>query len=653
MNKLTRLSIILFILISLFTFSSCGKEHIHEYDEGKIIKEATCTEDGIKEYKCSCGEIKQEVLKQLTHIYETTKVEATCSMEGSKTTKCKLCGYVEKEEVIEKLEHKKVIDKEVTANCLNTGLTKGYHCDICGEILLKQEETPKTPHKYLNGSCVVCEILEPSKGLRYNLAPDKQSYIVVGKGAFVGDTVSIPSEYEGLPVTGIGDKAFYNDKTLVSITIPYTISVIGEEAFGLCINLKEVIYENDAKISTISKKAFSECKNLEIITIPKKVKTIGEMVFNECESLTEVIIEEGSIIEYIASDAFIKCANLKNIVLPENNDNFIITNGFLIAENNKEEFICYMLGRKETKVVIPDGIVKVNKYTFFKDETITHIVIPHSVKIIDEYACSQMANLKKVELNEGLEIIGNGVFQRCKLLSEITLPSTLISIGDRAFESSDIKNNLLLPSNLVKIGKYAFDFCYNIKKIYTEKDSKLECLGESAFSSCYKLEEVTLPKTLINIENYAFENCDKLKTVYYHGTIEDWYNINFSNQTATPMAYAKKIFMLDENNEWYEPTKIVVPDNITVINQFLFYGFASLKEVIIPNSVTTIKTYAFFECSNIEKVIISKSVETIERKAFGPSQEMIIYCEIETRPDNWYTYWNYPGSEIVWGYKNQ
>ena len=353
MNKFSKIISIMFVLGVVFVLSSCGKkEHIHEFDEGKIIQDATCTTEGIKEYKCNgCSETKQETIQKLEHIYETTTIEPTCTKEGLKTTKCKLCGNIDKEEIKEKLEHRKVIDKEVLPTCLNTGLTKGSHCDICGEIFDKQEIVSKDPHKYMNGACIECRIAEPSKGLRYSLAPDKQSYIVAGRGTFSGNKISIPSEYEGLPVTGIDNRAFYDDRNLVSITISYTINVIGEEAFGLCRNLNEIIFENDAQVHTISKKAFSECKSLEKITLPKTVKIIEEMVFNECVVLTDVIFEKGSVIESIAVDSFLCCYILENIILDENNNNFEIINSFLMATNNKEEFICYLNGRQEKKLL--------------------------------------------------------------------------------------------------------------------------------------------------------------------------------------------------------------------------------------------------------------------------------------------------------------
>ncbi|MDE6775588.1 MAG: leucine-rich repeat domain-containing protein, partial [Ruminococcus sp.] len=48
------------------------------------------------------------------------------------------------------------------------------------------------------------------------------------------EKVVIPSEIDGLPVTGIGDYAFFDCSGLTSVTIPDSVISIGESAFGDC-----------------------------------------------------------------------------------------------------------------------------------------------------------------------------------------------------------------------------------------------------------------------------------------------------------------------------------------------------------------------------------------------------------------------------------
>ena len=109
----------------------------HAWDEGTVTKEPTCTETGVKTYKCTkgCGATWTETIDALGHKdgqWEVTK-EATCKEAGTKVMKCTRCGEVIKTETIAKLEHtwdKGTVTKEPT--CTETGV-KTYKCTKCGE----------------------------------------------------------------------------------------------------------------------------------------------------------------------------------------------------------------------------------------------------------------------------------------------------------------------------------------------------------------------------------------------------------------------------------------------------------------------------------------------------------------------------------------
>ena len=111
------------------------------------------------------------------------------------------------------------------------------------------------------------EYIEPvySKGLEYTLNPDNASYSVTGIGTCTDTDIIIPSTYEGLPVTSIGDSAFYGCTSITSITI-------------------------SAGVTTINKNAFSQCNALQYVSIPEGVTSIGDYAFDGCSSLTAVAI---------------------------------------------------------------------------------------------------------------------------------------------------------------------------------------------------------------------------------------------------------------------------------------------------------------------------------------------------------------------------
>lgn len=121
------------------------------------------------------------------------------------------------------------------------------------------------------------------------------------------ETVIIPDSYLGRPITSIGVECFSNKYSLESVFIPDTISIIREETFYNCKNLKSVKAKNIVKVEagafmedenlqnvdlgthleTIEEAAFKYCKSLEYVPSRDSLKTIGQMAF-EFSGLTEV-----------------------------------------------------------------------------------------------------------------------------------------------------------------------------------------------------------------------------------------------------------------------------------------------------------------------------------------------------------------------------
>ena len=120
-------------------------------------------------------------------------------------------------------------------------------------------------------------------------------------------TVRIPPRIREIPVTHIGDRAFRDNRNLISVAIPNTVTSIGEQAFSGCTNLNSVTIPNS--VTSIGQNAFSGCTNLSItwnynpaltaenfkdylktVIIPSGVTHIGERAFLNCTSLTGVTI---------------------------------------------------------------------------------------------------------------------------------------------------------------------------------------------------------------------------------------------------------------------------------------------------------------------------------------------------------------------------
>ena len=98
----------------------------------------------------------------------------------------------------------------------------------------------------------------------------------------------IPASLGGLPVTSIGDYAFYYCAGLTSVVIPSSVTSIGWHAFQGCSGLTSVTIP--ASVTSIGSSAFSGCNGLTSVTIPNSVTEIGDSAFYECSGLTSVTI---------------------------------------------------------------------------------------------------------------------------------------------------------------------------------------------------------------------------------------------------------------------------------------------------------------------------------------------------------------------------
>ena len=160
--------------------------------------------------------------------------------------------------------------------------------------------------------------------------------------------------------------------------------------------------------------------------------------------------------------------------------------------------------------------------------------------------------------------------------------------------------------------------------IYTDTDSdvvipstyegkSVTSIGYQAFYNCTSLTSITIPDSVTSIGSYAFYNCTALTKVNYLGTIDQWVEIEFANNNANPLYYAKNLYIND----------VLVTDAVlttaTKISDYAFDDCTSLTSITIPDSVTSIGSYAFYNCTSLNKVNYLGTIDQWVEIDFGLS----------------------------------
>lgn len=393
-------------------------------------------------------------------------------------------------------------------------------------------------------------------------------------------------------------------------------------------------YKSDIKIvvikdgvTRISKNAFADYTKIKRVLIDKRVTEIEAAAFKNCADLSTVEysgsqsdweeIYIGADNEQLKNANFIFNSSLSDtaqtdldyLKYTKNEDNTItITNclpdavkiniskeidGLPVTTIGENAFSgCGGL----TSVTIPDSVTSIEDYAF-SSCPLTSVIIPNSVTNLGIGVFSGCSDIKTAVIGNGVTNISELTFSGCGGLTSITIPDGVTAIGGQAFYDCSSLTSVTLPDSVTSIGNSAFSGCSGLTDI--QIGNSVTSIGDSAFSGCSNLTNITIPDSVTNIGGDAFGGCSGLKDVYITN-MATWCNIEFGNASSNPMYYADKLYV---NNKLL--TNLEIPDSVTSIGNYAFYGCSGLTNITIGNSVTSIDENAFQNCSNLDSVYLS------------------------------------------------
>ena len=506
----------------------------------------------------------------------------------------------------------------------------------------------------------------PFDGIRYCLDGSEAQ---VFDGRYYSESkLIIPNSvwYNGIkyPVTSIRYHAFYECKSLTEVTIPNSVTTIGNGAFDSCTGLQKVIWNarNADYYNGLSYDSpFSNCDRLTDFVFGEEVEYIPDYLCFQLTSLKKLVI--GNSVTTIGMWAFYECTGLTEVTI----SNSVTTIGYKAFDGctGLQKVIWNARNAQDLQYVYDNPI--------FPDcNQLTDFVFGEEVEHIPDFLCNNLRLLNTIVIPNSVTTIGDGAFNSCTGLTEVTIPNSVTSIGSSAFSGCTGLTEVTIPNSVTSIGYLAFSGCTGLQKviwntrnaqclqdkfiwspfkncdrltdfIFGEEvehipaylcynltllntiviPNSVTTIGYGAFSECRGLQKVTIGNSVTTIGKFAFTSCRGLQKVTIGNSVTAiGYGAFYSCTGLTEVIWnARNAQDFQDNSSPFSGcdrlTDFVFGEKVEHIPAYLCYQLASLKKLVIGNSVTSIGKMAFSSCTGLTEVTIPNSVTSIGSSAFS------------------------------------
>ncbi len=424
------------------------------------------------------------------------------------------------------------------------------------------------------------------------MQPYLAEYYTVFLDNFVDqETITVPSEFNGLPITEVGQINVSSENQVKHIILPDTIVSISSYAFFGFSNLESIDLPDS--VERIGSGAFQNCSSLIEITIPEGVSTLSHNIFVGCISLEKVSLPAS--LSTIEEVSFVQCFALTEVDIAPGNVSFLFEDN-MIFNHDKSTLVVYLPSNKLEEFSIPSGVIAIADCAF----------------MYDEY-------LKSVIISEGVETIGSNAFGMMLQLNTVVISGSVKSIGNSAFQNStELK--------------------------YVTLNEGLQVIGTNAFYMCESLETIQIPASVEIINDNAFGYCSSLQRL----TVD---SMSGHFESIEGVLYTKDLQVLLIYPAGIESDTFVIPSCVRLVLESSFESNMYLRTLIISSGVTTIEMNAFAYCFLLHEVYIPLSVTEIEGNAFYGYSGVTFYCEANSKPEGWSQRWLMSEQTVIWGWE--
>ncbi len=469
-------------------------------------------------------------------------------------------------------------------------------------------------------------------------------------GVFLGCTSLESISLDG--VIYMESEVFYGCASLESVSLPEVVE-IRHRAFYGCSSLSEL--NLGARLETISSDAFKDCTSLTELVLPTSLTSIACGAFAGCNAIESITAHPVSEYGYDVSVAHLFGSNYYTSnaeYVPESLIEII-----LVDYEDIPSYILYDCASVE-RVVLPEGVKSIGNFAFYGCP-IKAINIPNTVTSIgykslnnikeaafteynhayyignednpyhvlidaDDYTLTEVTH--ELELHEGTKIVYRGVFDYVygDFVLKVTVPEGILDFGGHGDYGFSRYMDVYYKGSFDKwcgvLSRY-IHMPYMRLFLLNEEDEWEELteivipegtigITEAKFAGYYNVTSVTLPASLEFISEQSFWSCEAIENVYYKGTLEDLFNLGCSGVNGnSPLHNAEHFYMLDEEGEWFEVTRIVIPESVTTIYTYFFYNFDGIEKILVHSGVDYIGVGGFEYCDNLTKVFYQGTEE--------------------------------------------
>ena len=389
------------------------------------------------------------------------------------------------------------IPKNVTVMNANAGGSHGTLFGSSVETVIFAEGIERIPYQACQGAASLTKVTLPN------------TLKSIDSVAFEGTALlelNLPES-----VTELGARILEGNTGVKSITVPKSVTVMSANEGGYHGSLygsaiESVVFAEGMVV--VPNRACEGAKNLTKVTIPESVTTLGNKSFSECTALAEIVLP--SKLNKIDSYAFAHTA-LTELNLPES----VTELGARILEGNKAVKSLTI----PKNVTVMNANAGGSHGTLFGSSVET-VIFAEGIERIPYQACQGAASLTKVTLPNTLKSIDSVAFEGTALL-ELNLPESVTELGARILEGNTGVKSITVPKSVTVMsaneGGYHGSLYGSAVETVLFADGILR-IPEQACQGAASLTKVTIPVSVVDVGKKAMEECKNPKIYCYSGS---------------------------------------------------------------------------------------------------------------------------------------